>query len=196
MIKRLFDVVVSAALLVVLSPILAVIAAAVKRDSPGSVLFRQERVGRHGMLFRIRKYRTMRTEVSGMMITVEHDPRVTKIGRVLRQRKLDELPQLIDVLLGTMSLVGPRPEIPQYVDLWPTELRNFVLSVRPGITDPVSLWLRNESLQLSRVQDPERYYTEILLPQKVALYADYVKRRSMTGDLRILYRTVLSVVRD
>lgn len=196
MIKRLFDVVVSAALLVVLSPLLAVIAVAVKRDSPGSVLFRQQRVGRHGMPFRIRKYRTMRTEVSGVMITVEHDPRVTEVGRLLRRRKLDELPQLIDVFLGTMSLVGPRPEVPQYVDLWPRELHDVILSVRPGVTDPASIWLRNESLHLSTVQDPERYYTEILLPQKVALYADYVKSRSMTGDLRILYRTVLSVVRD
>ena len=159
--KRVFDVAVSAAALVILSPVLALVAAAVKLDSPGPVIFRQVRVGRGGRLFRISKFRTMSVAPPGRAgpdITVEGDARVTRVGRLLRATKLDELPQLVDVLRGDMSLVGPRPELPAYVDRWPAQARATILSVRPGITDPASVAYRHESEQLASAPDPESYY--------------------------------------
>jgi len=195
MIKRAFDILISGALLVVLSPLLAVISIMIKLDTPGPILFRQPRVGRNGYLFSIRKFRTMYSGSSGAMITVGDDVRITTVGRLLRQKKLDELPQLVDVLSGRMSLVGPRPEVPRYVALWPGDLRDIILSVSPGITDPATIKLRNESTKLSAAHDPERYYTEILLPEKAAAYAHYVRNRSMLGDIRILLHTVLAVIR-
>lgn len=194
--KRAFDVIVSGATLAVLSPALAVIAALVKRDDPsGPVLFTQERVGQGGMPFRIHKFRTMRPDSPGLQVTSDGDPRVTRIGAFSRKTKLDELPQLWDVLVGRMSLVGPRPEVPKYVGLWPEQLRDLILSVRPGITDPASVRWRNESEELAQAADPEAHYVEVLLPQKAAMYAEYVRTRSFWGDLVVLIRTVSAVGR-
>lgn len=197
--KRVFDVAVSAAALVILSPVLALVAAAVKLDSPGPVIFRQVRVGRGGRLFRISKFRTMRVAPPGLAgpdITVEGDARVTRVGRLLRATKLDELPQLVDVLRGDMSLVGPRPELPAYVDRWPAQARATILSVRPGITDPASVTYRHESEQLASAPDPESYYLSTVLPRKVQMYEDYVRTRSFRADLLILLRTAVSLGRS
>lgn len=192
--KRSMDVAVSALGLAVSSPVMLVVAAAVALDSPGGVIFRQERVGLAGEVFRIRKFRTMRAVHDGLAVSTSGDSRVTRVGRVLRRTKLDELPQLLDVLEGHLSLVGPRPEVPQYVAQWPADLRPVILSVRPGITDPVSIQLRNEAELLARAEDPEQYYREVLLPRKARGYADYVRNRSLRGDLVVLARTAAAVM--
>jgi len=148
-VKRLLDLIFSAAGLLLLVPLLAVISLWVRFDSPGPSLYRQRRVGRNGAEFEIHKFRTMRHMSGGASVTVDGDPRITRSGRLLRRTKLDELPQLWDVLRGRMSLVGPRPEVPQYVAMWPEADRELVLSVRPGITDPAALELRDESSLLA-----------------------------------------------
>lgn len=188
--KRLFDLVGAAVALLLLSPLLLAAALAVKLDSPGPVFFRQQRVGRGGVPFRIHKFRTMREGVPGLQITVGDDPRITRVGRWLRRTRIDELPQFIDVLQGTMSLVGPRPEVPRYVDFYPPELRERVLSVRPGITDPVSLAYADESELLARAADPEREYVEVLLPRKLQAAAAYAERATLWTDLGVLLRSV------
>jgi lipopolysaccharide/colanic/teichoic acid biosynthesis glycosyltransferase len=164
----------------------------VKLDSRGPVMFRQERVGRFGRTFRIHKFRTMRVDAPalGPQITIGDDARITRSGRWLRASKVDELPQLWDVLRGAMSLVGPRPEVPRYVALYPAELRALVLSVRPGITDPASLSFRNESELLARAADPEREYVEVVMPMKLGLAADYVRNASLMGDIRLILATL------
>lgn len=187
--KRLFDIVASALGLLLLMPLLLLAALWVKLDSPGPALFRQTRVGRFGVPFTIHKFRTMRME-PGAAITVGEDPRITRSGRFLRASKLDELPQLWDVLRGAMSLVGPRPELPRYVALYPAALREVVLSVRPGITDPASLRFRHESELLARAFDPEREYVEVVLPAKLQLAADYVRTASLAGDVRLILATL------
>lgn len=189
MAKRLFDVLTSGCGLLVLAPLLLLVALWVKLDSPGPVLFRQERVGRFGRPFFIHKFRTMRVE-PGPVITIGQDPRITPSGAWLRRTKLDELPQLWDVLRGAMSLVGPRPEVPRYVALYPLELREQVLSVRPGITDPASLAFRNEAELLAAADDPEREYVEVVMLEKLKLAADYAGRASMTSDLRLILATI------
>jgi lipopolysaccharide/colanic/teichoic acid biosynthesis glycosyltransferase len=196
MIKRAFDLLAAAAGLVLVAPLLTLIAIAVKLDSAGPVLFRQERVGRHGEIFRIRKFRSMVQDAPrlGASITVGRDPRITRVGHWLRRYKLDELPQLIDVLVGDMSLVGPRPEVPRYVALYPPEVRERVLSVRPGITDNASLAFIDENAQLAGAADPEKEYTERILPQKLRLYLDYVENQSFARDLAILGRTAARIV--
>jgi lipopolysaccharide/colanic/teichoic acid biosynthesis glycosyltransferase len=190
--KRLFDVVCAAAGLFLLSPLLFGIALWIKFDSSGPVFFRQQRVGRGGTFFRIHKFRTMRVDApgNGPQITVGKDVRITRAGHFLRQTKLDELPQLIDVLAGTMSLVGPRPEVPRYVAMYPADLRDKVLSVRPGITDPASLEYRDESEVLARSSDPERAYVEEVMPAKLQCAAQYVDRMSFSNDLRVLGSTL------
>jgi len=190
--KRMFDVAVAACGLVVLAPLLLALAVWIRLDSPGPALFRQERVGRGGKTFRIHKFRTMRDGPigTGPAITVGADPRITRAGAFLRRHKLDELPQLIDVLRGDMSVVGPRPEVPRYVATYPPALRIKVLSVRPGITDPASLQFRDESALLARAADPEREYREVVLPQKLRLAADYVDTASLGGDLRLIAATL------
>ncbi len=193
MAKRVFDVLVAGFGLLLLAPLLLLIALVVKLDSPGPVFFRQERVGRAGRTFRIHKFRTMRDGAPGTPITIGDDPRITRAGRWLRASKFDELPQLIDVLVGDMSLVGPRPELPRYVALYPPALRDKVLSVRPGITDPASLAYRDESAQLARAADPEHEYVHVVLPRKLALAADYVERASLAGDLGVIWRTLCAV---
>jgi lipopolysaccharide/colanic/teichoic acid biosynthesis glycosyltransferase len=190
--KRLFDMLGAAVSLVLLSPVLVFIALAIVLDSRGPVFFRQERVGRHGRLFRIHKFRTMTVDAPhrGPSITIGRDPRITKIGDSLRRHHLDELPQLIDVLSGHMSLVGPRPEVPRYVALYPPQLRERVLSVRPGITDPSSLEFIDESDALARATDPEREYVEVILPRKLECAAEYARRATLATDLRVIGRTL------
>jgi len=189
-VKRLFDVVVATLALVMLSPLLLAIAAWIRLDSPGPVFFRQERVGRHGRIFRIHKFRTMHAGASGPLLTVGEDRRITRAGARLRRSKLDELPQLIDVIAGDMSLVGPRPEVPRYVALYPPDLRAKVLSVRPGITDAASIEYRRESELLARARDPEREYVEVVMPEKLRAAARYVDRMSLATDLRVLGATL------
>ncbi|MBW3085881.1 hypothetical protein KEM60_02092 [Austwickia sp. TVS 96-490-7B] len=192
--KRAFDVTIATAGLVVTSPVLAAVAVAVAAESPGGVLFRQERVGLDGRTFHIHKFRTMKAVHDGSLVSATGDSRVTRVGRMLRASKLDELPQLFDVLTGDMSLVGPRPEVPVYVEQWPDGLRPVILSVRPGITDPGSIVFRNESDELAAAPDPERHYVESILPRKADIYATYVRDRSFAGDLRILKDTVRAVL--
>lgn len=195
--KRLFDLFGAGLGLLVLGPALLLIALAVKLDSPGPVFFRQERVGRHGRLFHIHKFRTMRHEPAGqgLQITVGADRRITRVGRFLRASKLDELAQLIDVWQGTMSLVGPRPEVPRYVAHYPAALRDKILSVRPGITDIASIEYRDESAVLARAPDPEHAYIHEVLPHKLALAAAYVDQASVWLDVRLICRTVLAIAR-
>jgi lipopolysaccharide/colanic/teichoic acid biosynthesis glycosyltransferase len=192
MAKRLFDILCAGVGLLLLSPLLLAVAVWVKLDSPGPVMFRQERVGRFGRSFRIHKFRTMRVDAPtlGPQITIGDDARITRSGRWLRASKVDELPQLWDVLRGAMSLVGPRPEVPRYVAMYPAELRALVLSVRPGITDPASLSFRNESELLAQAEDPEREYVEVVMPMKLRLAADYVRNASLGGDIRLILATL------
>lgn len=192
MAKRAFDVLMAGLGLVLLTPLLLIITVAIKLDTHGPVLFRQERVGRHGKVFRIHKFRTMAhvPESDGPLITVGADPRITRVGALLRRAKLDELPQLIDVLSGRMSLVGPRPEVPKYVALYPPALRDKVLSVRPGITDPVSLRFIDENALLAHAADPEREYVEVVMPQKLAAAVAYAEQATLASDLCVIGQTL------
>ena len=195
MAKRLFDVALSAlALLLLALPMLA-IAAWIRLDSPGPVFFRQQRVGRHGVPFAIHKFRTMRADAGGLPLTVGADARITRAGRWLRRTRLDELPQLLDVLAGHMSLVGPRPEVPRYVALYPPALRDRALAVRPGITDPASLEHLDEAALLAAAADPEREYVEHILPRKVAQAAAYAERATLASDLLVLARTARALLK-
>ncbi len=190
--KRVFDLAMAALGLLLTAPLLALIALAIKCDTAGPALFRQERVGRGGRTFRIHKFRTMLSDpvIRGPLLTVGDDVRITRVGRFLRRSKLDELPQLFDVLAGTMSLVGPRPELPQYVALYPLALRDKVLAVRPGITDPASLTFADESALLARATDPEREYVEVILPRKLRAAADYAEHATLATDLVVIARTL------
>lgn len=196
MAKRVFDVVVSCLALVVLSPLLAAIAVAVRVDSPGPAFFRQERVGRFGAPFQILKFRTMaaRRDDAALPITVAGDPRITRVGKILRRFKLDELPQLFNVARGEMSIVGPRPELLRYVELYPPEKRRIVLSLRPGITDNAAIEFVDEEQLLAGAPDPEKAYVEIVMPRKLDLYEKYAVSRSFWGDLRIVARTACRIV--
>lgn len=196
MAKRLLDLLLAGCGLIVLAPVLLTIALAIRLDSPGPVFFRQVRVGRHGREFRIHKFRTMThaPQDRGPQLTVGQDARITRVGALLRRTKLDELAQLIDVLEGTMSLVGPRPEVPRYVALYPAGLREKVLSVRPGITDFASIEYRDESTLLARSTDPERTYREVVLPAKLALQARYVDEAGVLTDLRLILRTLRAIL--
>ena len=190
--KRVFDFVAALTGLVLLAPLLVLVAVWIRLDSPGPVFFRQERVGRGGVPFRIHKFRTMRVAAgpAGPPLTVGADPRITRAGAFLRRTKIDELAQLIDVLRGDMSIVGPRPELPQFVAAYPPTLRAKVLSVRPGLTDPASLQFRDESTLLARAADPEREYRDVVLPAKLRLAADYVDTATLAGDLRLIASTL------
>ena len=190
LLKRLFDMAASGIGLLLLAPLLLALAVWIKCDSAGPVFFLQERVGLHGKLFRIIKFRSMRQHHAGPQITVGEDARITRSGRFIRAYKLDELPQLINVLLGDMSLVGPRPEVPRYVALYPADVREEVLSVRPGMTDLASVQYRSESDLLAASSDPELTYTTVILPAKLALYQQYVRQRSLWLDVRIIGMTL------
>jgi lipopolysaccharide/colanic/teichoic acid biosynthesis glycosyltransferase len=196
-VKRLFDLTMAGMGLLVLAPLLVVIALAIAATSRGPVLFRQQRVGLHGRPFEILKFRTMAhaPDANGALITVAGDRRITGVGRALRASKLDELPQLFNVFRGEMSLVGPRPEVPRYVALYPPDVARRVLSVRPGITDEASILFRNESEILATAGDAERAYVEELLPRKLDLYLRYAEHHSLAGDIGIILRTVWGIVR-
>jgi lipopolysaccharide/colanic/teichoic acid biosynthesis glycosyltransferase len=180
--------------LAVASPLFLIAAGLVAATSPGPVLFRQQRVGLNGQPFTLLKLRTMKVAPEGSQLTASGDSRITLVGRWLRRFKLDEIPQLWNVVRGDMSLVGPRPEVPRYVDpespLW-----RQVLSVRPGLTDPVTLRLRDEEALLAGAADPERFYRERLLPWKLRGYLEYLQRRSWATDLGVLGATALAVLR-
>jgi lipopolysaccharide/colanic/teichoic acid biosynthesis glycosyltransferase len=190
--KRIFDLASSAAALLLLAPVLLLLALWIRLDSPGPVLFRQERVGRQGKLFRIHKFRTMVADAPqrGPALTIGADARITRTGAWLRRTRLDELPQLIDVLVGDMSLVGPRPEVPRYVQHYPPALRDRALAVRPGITDPSSLAFLDEADRLAAAADPEREYIDNILPLKLQAAADYADRASLWTDLQVIGRTL------
>lgn len=193
--KRLFDLFFTIPGLIILSPLFAAIAVWIKVDSSGTVFFRQERVGIYGKLFRIFKFRTMclDAEAKGRQITVGADPRITKSGAFLRKYKLDELPQLINVVLGEMSLVGPRPEVPRYVAMYPEKVREHVLSVPPGITDYASIEYKDENTILGNAGDPDKAYIEEVMPVKLAYYQRYVSERSLWGDFLLIVKTFKAI---
>ena len=194
--KRAMDLALTLAALPLALPLMALLALWVRLDSPGPALYRQPRVGRGGRLFRIHKFRTMRvTDATGPLVTASHDARITRVGRWLRRTKLDELPQLIDVLNGDMSLVGPRPEVPRYMALYAEPVRRQILSLRPGITDRAAIEFRDEERLLAAAADPERAYVEQVMPIKQRYYLDYVAQRSLGGDLRILWDTARALVK-
>lgn len=196
MAKRLFDLTfVVLGLLLLAGPGLLV-ALAIKLDSRGPVFFRQERVGCEGRLFRIYKFRTMGIDAErlGGQLTVGADPRITRVGRWLRESKFDELPQLLNVLVGDMSIVGPRPEVPRYVAMYPAALKMRALSVRPGITDPASLRFANESALLAQSSDPERTYIEIVMPAKLHEAVAYAETATLRSDLVLLCRSVMLLI--
>ena len=191
---RALDALLAGAGIVLLLPLFVLVGAAVLVSSRGPILFRQERVGRDGLRFTVLKFRTMRVATRGIQVTAKGDRRVTPIGRRLRQLKLDEIPELWNVLRGDMSLVGPRPEVPNYVDLNNVSWRE-VLQARPGITDPVTLRLRNEEELMAGISgDRERFYLETLQPYKLARYKEYLQRRSLGSDIGVILRTLLVVV--
>jgi lipopolysaccharide/colanic/teichoic acid biosynthesis glycosyltransferase len=191
--KRTSDLVIACASLVALAPLMLSLAVAIRRSSRGPVFFRQQRVGRGGALFWLYKFRTMRPDGEGLSITAADDARITPIGRWLRRAKLDELPQLLNVLRGEMSLVGPRPEVPRYVRLYNPEQRQ-VLAVRPGITGPSQIRFRDEEKLLAAQPDPEAYYVSTLLPAKLAVDLEHVRRPSLRKDLQLLVCTLLAVL--
>lgn len=191
--KRVFDVSAAAAGLVVLSPVLLAIAAALKLLDPGPVLFSQTRAGRGARPFKIYKFRTMRAGGGGSPLTSGGDSRVTPLGRVLRKTKLDELPQLFNVLRGDMSVVGPRPEVPRYVELFKSDYEH-ILSVKPGITDYASVKYRDEEAVLAGYRDPEEGYVTKVLPDKIALYRRYIDEIGFMTDLRIILATAAKVL--
>jgi len=190
MLKRILDIMGAGAGLICFAPFLAVIAIAIKLASPGPVFFRQERVGLNGRIFRIYKFRSMREDshINGTSLTVGGDQRVTRLGAFLRRHKLDELPQLINVLTGGMSLVGPRPEVKEYVDLFPREYAR-VLTVRPGITHQGTLMFRNEEAILADAPDPRARYMRFVMPLKLKIYQDHLEQ-PLTKELKIILATV------
>lgn len=195
--KRLFDIVASTLGLIVLSPLFLVLAVWIKVDSKGPVFYRQTRVGWHNKDFRIFKFRSMRVGSDrGSLVTIGgRDPRITKSGYYIRKYKLDEFPQLINVLIGDMSLVGPRPEVRHYVDYWtPEQMR--VLDVRPGITDPASIKFRNENELMAQANDPEQYYINVIMQEKLRLYLEYVDNQSFLYDLRLIFATLRVVITE
>ena len=187
--KRAVDILLSGLALLTLSPLLALIAVAIVLDSGWPVFYRQERVGRWFQRFQIWKFRSMRVSSEGPQITVGGDTRVTRLGKFLRATKLDELPQFWNVLTGDMSLVGPRPEVPEYVEMFRTRYQH-ILSVRPGITDIASIRFRDEEKLLAQSPDPLREYVERVLPVKLDLADEYLQKRSLRLDLLILVKTL------
>lgn len=194
MAKRLLDIFFSFCGLLLLFPLFLVIVLWVKLDSEGPAFFRQERVGRYGKPFRIHKFRTMCTdsEKNGRL-TIGHDMRVTRSGRFLRRYKIDELPQLIDVFMGKMSLVGPRPEVQEFIDCYDPSVRALVLSVRPGVTDRASIEMVDENEILAKYSDPRKAYIDVILPIKQAYYLQYVENNNLIFDLWIILATIKKI---
>ncbi len=195
-VKRSFDIVLSAIMLVVLAPFLALVAVAVRLDSPGPALFRQERVGLGGKPFRICKFRTMvvNAAAAGTALTVKQDARITRFGGFLRDWKIDELPQLLNVLRGEMSFVGPRPEVPKYMAYYTDRQRDIILSMRPGVTDYAAIMFRNESELLDGKDDPEAVYRNQIMPAKFELYERYSRDTGLLTDLRLMVCTVIVLI--
>lgn len=195
--KRLFDFLVSGVGLLCLSPLFFVLAVWIKMDSDGPVFFRQIRVGRNNHNFSLFKFRSMRIESDkkGLITIGGHDPRVTRAGYYIRKYKLDELPQLINVFLGDMSLVGPRPEVRKYVDLYTPE-QMHVLDVRPGITDQASICYRNENELLAQVDNPELYYKEVIMQDKLRINLEYVKKHTFWGDFKLIFNTFSAIIKE
>ncbi len=195
--KRLFDITASGLGLLVLSPLFLILAVWIKLDSPGPVFYRQVRVGRGNKDFRLFKFRSMHvgSDKKGLITVGGHDPRVTRSGYYIRKYKLDELPQLINVFIGDMSLVGPRPEVRKYVDLYTPE-QLHVLDVRPGITDMASIRYRNENELLEQAADPEQYYRDVVMQDKLRINLEYVADHSFIKDLKIIFMTFKAVVAE
>jgi len=196
LIKRMIDLLVSAAGLILLSPVFLLLGVAVKATSPGPVFYRQERVGHFGCRFRIFKFRSMVKDADhlGGTLTIKGDTRITPLGRYLRRHKFDELPQLINVLHGEMSLVGPRPEVPEYADMFPRSYER-ILEIKPGITHSATLFFRNEERLLSRADDPRSLYVERVMPYKMMLYVDDMRRCSVGHDMLTIIDTALRITR-
>ena len=195
--KRIFDILASGCGLIVLSPLFLILAIWIKLDSKGPVFYRQVRVGRNNRDFRIFKFRSMREgSDKGSLVTIGgRDPRITRSGYFIRKFKLDELPQLINVFVGDMSLVGPRPEVRHYVDYWTPE-QMHVLDVRPGITDPASIKFRNENDLLDKAENPEEYYINVIMQEKIRLYMEYVENHSFGNDIKLIFQTIKVVLTD
>ena len=195
--KRFFDIIASGCGLLVLSPILLIMAIWIEWDSKGPVFYRQVRVGRHNKDFRILKFRSMRVGADkGSLVTIGgRDPRITRSGYFIRKYKLDEFPQLINVFKGEMSLVGPRPEVRHYVDYWTAE-QMHVLDVRPGITDPASIKFRNENELMEKAENPEDYYINVIMQEKIRLYLEYVENASFWYDIRLVFQTIKVIITE
>lgn len=195
--KRLFDIIASGLGLIMLSPLFVFLAIWIKLDSKGPVFYRQLRVGRHNKDFKIFKFRSMRVGADkGSLVTIGgHDPRITRSGYFIRKFKFDELPQLINVFVGDMSLVGPRPEVRHYVDYW-TPAQMHVLDVRPGITDPASIKFRNENELMEQAVDPEKFYIEVIMQEKIRLYLEYVENHNFLYDLGLIFKTFWVIVKE
>ena len=195
--KRFFDIVASGFGLLVLSPLFLIVAVWIKLDSKGPVFYRQVRGGRYNKDFHIFKFRSMRIgSDKGSLVTIGgRDPRVTRSGYYIRKFKIDELPQLINVFVGDMSLVGPRPEVRHYVNYWTVE-QIHVLDVRPGITDPASIKYRNENELLEKAEDPEKYYIEVVMQEKIKLYLEYVQNVSFWYDIKLIFQTFWVIVKE
>ncbi len=194
--KRFFDIIVSFILILLLSPILIILSIMIKLDSSGRVFFMQIRVGRYAKMFKIMKFRTMRTgsDKSGLLTVGNKDTRITKIGYYLRKYKFDELPQLFNVFIGDMSIVGPRPEVQKYVDLYTAEQRK-VLTVKPGITDYASIEYSNENEILGRAQDPEKEYIERVMPDKLKLNMKYIETHTIFIDIKLIVLTIIKIIK-
>ena len=192
--KRMFDIVVAAAALVVLFPLLVLSALLIKLDSPGPIFFKQERIGRNFRPFWIYKFRTMAQDAParGGLVTIGEDARVTRVGRLLRKSKIDEIPQLTNILRGDMALVGPRPEVRQYVELFRRDYEE-ILQVRPGLTDLASLKYRDEAALLGKAANPEDEYMRHVLPDKIRLAKDYLRRSSFLFDLGLILKTLFKL---
>ena len=194
-VKRVFDFLLSLFGIIILSPIFIIVSIAIKLDSKGSILFLQKRVGRYGKEFNIYKFRTMVTDAEklGKQITVGKDNRITKVGAFLRKFKIDELPQLFNVVKGDMSLVGPRPEVPKYVALYNEEQKK-VLDVRPGITDIASLRYKDEYDILGKVDNPEEYYINVIMKDKLNLNLEYIEKGNVFFDIYLIFKTIIKCI--
>lgn len=195
--KRIFDILASGLGLICLSPLFAVLTIWIKCDSKGPVFYRQVRVGKDNKDFRLFKFRSMRpnSDKLGLITVGGHDPRVTRSGYYIRKYKLDELPQLINVFKGDMSLVGPRPEVRHYVNYWTLE-QMHVLDVRPGITDPASIKFRNENELMEKTENPEDYYINVIMQEKIKLYLEYVQNVSFWYDIKLIFKTFRVIITE
>jgi len=193
--KRIFDIVASGFGLLVLSPMFLILSIWIKIDSPGPVFYKQMRVGRNNKDFKLYKFRSMRvgSDKKGLITIGGHDPRITKSGYFIRKYKLDEFPQLINVFIGEMSLVGPRPEVRKYVEMY-TEEQMHVLDVRPGITDLASIRYRNENELLEKVENPDKYYVEVIMQDKLSINLEYVEKCSFWFDVELIFKTFWEII--